>query len=124
MNQTVCVAAEEAYAPKNLLEGYRKLLANGSEDIGFDRLWSYQFKPVNDLVSDRLSNLDDLRLSDMEKLGVDHQVVAPTSPGFELFEPAEARDLTMETNDLISQACKKYPQKFTGLAGIYLQDVE
>lgn len=116
------IASEEAYASPGLVAGYRRLLEEGVSDIGFTRLWKHHFRPSYDRMISLLCSLDHQRLEDMERVGVDHQVVAPTAPGFELFDPSEGRDLAMECNELIARACRESPDKFTGLAGVYLQD--
>lgn len=121
------IATEEAYAPVEILDEYRRILEEGTDDIGFDSLWRYYLLNTSahtDQVVQRIQDLGVRRLADMDTLGIDHQIVSLTCPGVELFEPELARRLTVLSNDRIAQACHDHPERFSGLASVYLQDVD
>lgn len=121
------VAAEEAYAPAEVMDGYRELLEEGGGDLGFRSLWTYYLLNPSDhtrTVAERMQDLGERRLGDMDRLGIDHQIVSLTCPGVELFELGRARELAHLTNERVAEACRAHPDRFTGLAAVALQDVD
>jgi predicted TIM-barrel fold metal-dependent hydrolase len=64
----------------------------------------------------QLADMGDKRIADMDAAGIDMQVLSLTSPGCEQLDAAEAMALAHEANDVLSQAVKKYPKRFAGLA--------
>ncbi|GGS16158.1 amidohydrolase [Streptomyces humidus] len=120
------IATEEAYAPRAVIDEYRRLLDTDGGDAGFRSLWSYYLlnrTAHTDLFRSRITDLGDRRLSDMADLGIDHQVLSLVTPGVELFELPLARELAALTNENIAQACRQHPAQFSGLAAVALQDV-
>lgn len=65
-----------------------------------------------------------VRLSDMDRQGVEHQVLSPMpellSPWL---EPADGRALCRYLNETIAAMVAEAPQRFTGLGAVPLQDV-
>jgi 5-carboxyvanillate decarboxylase len=120
------IATEEAYAPPELIAEYRAMLAAGTGDLGFASLWRYYLGPSAHAsgVTERMQDLGELRLGDMDRLGIDHQILSLTCPGVELLEPDCGRELARLTNDNIAAACRAHPTRFSGLAAIYQQDVD
>jgi predicted TIM-barrel fold metal-dependent hydrolase len=90
----------------------------------FDRIW---YRP--DLcqarsldVSDRLLDLGKGRVEEMDAAGIDIEVLSLSDPGCEPFDTSEATILTRKTNDELSQAVKRFPDRFVGLAALAPQD--
>ena len=79
------IATEEAYAPPELFSRYRKLLEDGSHnDPGFASLMGFYL--TNDgprivQVREKMQDLGDLRIRDMDATGVAKQILSITSPG-------------------------------------------
>lgn len=121
------IATEEAYAPPELLDEYRRLLHEGAGDLGFGSLWGYYLmnssEHTRSLVQ-RIQDLGERRLTDLAALHVDHQVLGLTCPGVELLEVSRGRELVTLANDRIADACDAHPDKFSGLAGLALKDVD
>ena len=67
---------------------------------------------------DRLGNLDDRRIADMDAAGIDMQVLSLTSPGTEQLEATEAVMLAREANDLLAEAVQRHPSRFAGFAAL------
>jgi hypothetical protein len=65
---------------------------------------------------DRLSDVGDKRLAEMDKAGIDMQVLSLQYPGTEQSEEADAIAMTQEANDFLHEAVKKHPTRFAGLA--------
>jgi len=121
------IATEEAYAPQELIDEYRTLLASGGGDRGFQSLWSYYLlneSPHTALFRSRITDAGERRIADMDALGIDHQVLSLTTPGVELLDLPRARDLATLTNERIAEATRKHPDRFSGLAAVALQDVD
>lgn len=120
------IATEEAYAPPELFDQYRKMLDSGTcTDRGFVSLMGFYLqsdapKPV--AVRRRLQDLGAERISDMDAAGIDHQILSLTSPGTNVFDPATAREIATITNDRLAQACRDHPDRFSALAALPMQD--
>jgi aminocarboxymuconate-semialdehyde decarboxylase len=65
----------------------------------------------------------DLRIADMDRLGVDVQAVSP-NPGqlYYHVDPEIGREASRLTNDGIAAAVAKHPDRFVGLGTVQLQD--
>ena len=117
------IAAEEAWAPKEILDRYRKLLREKPEswDPGFRSLWGFflgESERATTLVR-RIQDLGAQRLADMDATGIAKQLVFLSSPGVQVFEPAEAVSLSRACND---QLASHLSDRFSGLAAIAPQD--
>jgi len=119
------IATEEAWAPAELLNLYRRMLAEKSiDDPGFYSLWGF-FAGASDrarVLVKRIQDLGEHRLSDMDTTGIDQQVVSLTSPGVQIFDAATATALAMSFNDELAEAVRRHPTRFAGLAAIAPQD--
>jgi predicted TIM-barrel fold metal-dependent hydrolase len=69
-------------------------------------------------VLERLRDLGEKRIQEMDEAGIDMQVLSLNSPGVEQLDAAEAEKLAQETNDFLAAAVKKYPAHFGGFAAI------
>lgn len=73
-------------------------------------------------LRDKLEDVK-VRLADMEKSGIDIQVIASSNPGCEVFPRDMGIALGRINNNLIADYVSRYPDKFIGLASLPLQDV-
>ncbi len=67
---------------------------------------------------DRLCDLDDRRIADMDAAGIDMQVLSLTSPGVEQLDATEAVTLAREANDHLAEAVRRHPSRFAGFAAL------
>ena len=120
------IAAEEAFATKDLIRAYRELLARkSSSDIGFNSLMGYYLTNPSErtrAVSERLQDLGSRRIDDMNATGIDLQILSVTSPGVQIFDAATGTALARATNDELAAAVAANPTRFAGLAAIAPQD--
>ena len=89
-----------------------------------DRMWYSPeiWMPHGKINEGKLLDLGDLRIKDMDEAGLDVQVLSLSAPGCEQFDPREGTALARDTNNELSLAIKKYPQRFIGLAALAPQD--
>lgn len=69
-------------------------------------------------VYERLNELGDKRIAEMDAAGIDMQVLSLNSPGVEQAEAAEQILSAREANDFLAEAIKKHPTRFAGLASL------
>jgi 2,3-dihydroxybenzoate decarboxylase len=121
------IATEEAYAPAEMLKLYRKLLdEKGTDDPGFLSQWGYFLGQADRMkvLAERFHNLGEGRIADMDATGIARQIVSLTSPGVQIFDAAQGTALATSFNDQLAEACRKYPERFSGLAAIAPQNPE
>jgi 2,3-dihydroxybenzoate decarboxylase len=119
------IATEEAFAPAEVLDRYRNLIADEPNlDIGFTSLMGFYLgkTPRAVEVMSRMADLGERRLSDMDATGIARQIVSLTSPGVQIFDAATGTSLARLSNDTLAEAIRKYPDRFSGLAAIAPQD--
>lgn len=116
------IATEEAYAWPGMYELYRKQLREGTNpDIGFNSLVGYFLgseHPQPKKVVERLQDASDLRLRDMDKAGIDHQILGITAPGTQVLDAKEGAYVAQQTNDALAEACALHPTRFSALAAV------
>jgi predicted TIM-barrel fold metal-dependent hydrolase len=66
----------------------------------------------------------DQRLENMDAHGIDVQVLGVSYPNVYFPDPVLSRDLAQMTNDFIADVCKKFPDRFLGLASIPLNHMQ
>ena len=67
----------------------------------------------------------DVRLKDMDKMGVDIQAVAPAPYHYFYFtEPAYGAELAREVNEGIANVVAQHPDRFVGMGSVPLQNAE
>ena len=119
------IATEEAFITPEVLAGYRRLIAGGIDDPGFRSLWGFYSSSPSARASEvreRLQNLGERRLADMDATGIDKAVIALTAPGTHVFAADEARRLSTDANDQLAAACRRHPARFIGMTAIAPQD--
>ncbi|GAB3616858.1 amidohydrolase family protein [Okibacterium endophyticum] len=115
------IAAEEAYAPRELIDEYLRMLREDDVEIGFRSLMGYFLTsphPQPRSVVERLTDLGARRLADMDSAHIDHQILSLTSPGTQVLEVGAAREFAQLANDRIAEAVGAHPDRFSGLAAV------
>jgi aminocarboxymuconate-semialdehyde decarboxylase len=75
-------------------------------------------------VSPRLNGLE-LRLQDMDRLGIDVQVLSPNPGQYYYGAPVESgREAARLVNNTIAEAVARHPDRFAGLGTVPLQDCQ
>ena len=121
------IATEEAFAPSELVTQWRKLLERGVDNPGFQSLSGFYMNsttPRATAVLERLQDLGERRLADMDATGVDKQIVSLTAPGTQVFDKDLGVAMATLANDQLAEACRRHPDRFVGLTAIAPQDPE
>lgn len=120
------IAAEEAWAPRDLLERYKKLIEEkpADSDPGFRSLWGFYLGSSERArgLAARIQDLGERRLADMDASGIAKQLVFLTTPGVQIFDPATASSLAREVNDELAEAVRRHPDRYAALAAIAPHD--
>ncbi len=87
---------------------------------GTRRLWftSDSYEPHGDFLFNKLLDLEDGRLKDMDTTGIDVQVLSLSSPGLEQLDASVGVALAKSCNDELSKVVKNHPDRFIGLAAL------
>jgi predicted TIM-barrel fold metal-dependent hydrolase len=73
-------------------------------------------------ISDRLDDLSNLRIQEMDAAGIDLQVLSHASQSLQLLDPATAVRLAPAVNDRLHQAVKRHPQRLAAFAALPTPD--
>ena len=111
------IATEEAWITPEILKGYRELIRKKAGDAGFLSLWGVFIKRGGILL-DRLLDMGENRIRNMDATGIDMQLLLLTAPGVQVFGAGTARSLAASSNDQLAEAILAYPKRFAGLAAI------
>jgi predicted TIM-barrel fold metal-dependent hydrolase len=103
------------------MEAQRELVANTQEYDPDLFLWRVQTDP-NGPVHNRLIDLYEMRMREMDKYDVDMHLLALTSTGVQMMEPDRAVRVAEIGNDRLREAIQRHPDRFTGLATVAVQD--
>lgn len=120
------IAAEEAWAPAELLSRYRDLLKSKPQswDPGFRSLWGFFLgdTPRATALAARIRDLGAQRIADMDASGIAKQLVFLTAPGVQVFDAKTAVSLSTAFNDQLRDEIKRHPDRYAALAAIAPQD--
>jgi 2,3-dihydroxybenzoate decarboxylase len=119
------IATEEAFATREQIRLFRRLLDDGYDDPGFLSLWGFYLRSPGErarFIIDRLQDLGPQRIADMDASGIDVQVLSLTSPGVQVFDAGTANALARSSNDELAAAIAKFPTRYVGLAAAAPQD--
>ncbi|GAA0325485.1 amidohydrolase family protein [Actinoallomurus spadix] len=120
------IATEEAFAPPELITLWREMLESGGDlDPGFVSLVGYFYTHSSErarTTRERLQDLGERRLADMDAAGIDRQIISLTAPGVQILDADRAVAMATLANDRLAEACGRHPDRFTGLTAVAPQD--
>ncbi len=108
------ITIEEHYATPAFLEGPGHLLKDQAQRAGTHTQAMADFARV----VDRLCDLGDGRIAEMDAAGIDVQVLSLVSPGTEQLDAAEAVAVARDANDRLADAVRRHPSRFGGFAAL------
>ncbi|TYC78810.1 amidohydrolase family protein [Novosphingobium sp. BW1] len=122
------IATEEAFATREQIDIYLRMVKNGSADKGMVSLWGFYAQSPSAramTIIERLLDLGDKRLADMDAHGIDKAILALTSPGVQpLLDMDEAKGIALCANDYLAERCQAHPDRFIGMTAVAPQDPE
>lgn len=74
-------------------------------------------------LQEELCDIGEGRIARMDALGIDRQLLLLTAPGVQVLERSVGTGLAALSNDRLAEACRKYPDRFSGLLAFAPQDV-
>lgn len=120
------IATEEAFAPRELIQLYLKLLERDAiDDPGFRSFWGFYGRDPNaraQVILEALQDLGEKRIADMDARGIDKQVIALTAPGVQPLHRDLAVEMAVFANDRLAEACRRAPDRLVGMTAIAPQD--
>ena len=123
MSSFLRIATEEAFVPPEIMTRYRTLIQEGGGDPGFRSLMGFYGGGTSPgMIAQRLQDLGELRLRDMDESGIARQIISLTAPGVQIFDAVEAVALARSANDQLADAVRTHPDRFAGLAAVAPQD--
>ena len=108
------IAVEEHFVTPAFVEGLGKGFLDRFRNSG----------PRGTLIAERLFEVGDKRVAEMDAAGIDMQVLSLNSPGVEQAEPAEAIACARDVNDFLAAVVKRHPTRFAGFASLPIQAPE
>ena len=122
------IATEEAFATREQIDAYLRMVADGTADKGMTSLWGFYARSPSEramLIIERLLDLGERRIADMDATGIDVAILSLTSPGVQpLLDTDEAKAMVARANDYLAERCAAYPTRFVGMTSIAPQDPE
>ncbi len=115
------IAIEEAFVTQAIADQWKVILDAGAVgEPGFKKMGETILadSPGTRLIHERLINLGEGRLNDMDETGVDVHVISLTSPGVQVFDGELAAELAHDANDHLANAVRAHPSRFAGLAAV------
>ena len=122
------IATEEAFATREQIDAYLRMVGDGTADKGMTSLWGFYARSPSEramLIIERLLDLGERRIADMDATGIDVAILSLTSPGVQpLLDTEEAKAMVSRANDYLAERCAAYPTRFVGMTSIAPQDPE
>jgi len=122
------IATEEAFATREQIDCYLRMVKDGSADQGMVSLWGFYARSPSERATqiiERLLDLGSQRIRHMDETGIDRAILALTSPGAQpLPDVAEARGLAARANDYLAGRVAGYPDRYVGMTTVAPQDPE
>ena len=122
------IATEEAFATREQIDCYLRMVKDGTADRGLVSLWGFYARSPSERATqiiERLLDLGEQRIRHMDETGIDKAVLALTSPGAQpLPELSAARGLAQRANDYLAENVERWPDRYVGLTTLAPQDPE
>lgn len=116
------IATEEAFATREQIDAYLRMVRDGTADRGMASLWGFYARSPSERATriiDRLLDLGDRRIADMDATGIDIAILSLTSPGVQpLLDLGEAKAMVARANDHLAERCAAHPTRFVGMTSI------
>ncbi len=120
------IATEEAFATREQIDVYMRMVKNGTADKGMVSLWGFYATSPSERATqiiERLLDLGEQRIRHMDETGVDKAVLALTAPGAQaILDLREARQIAQRANDFLAEHVAARPDRYVGMTTVAPQD--
>ena len=131
------IATEEAFIIPEIAAAVREVVRQGGPNLDLKLLRLIYDAPADTAAATtqpgtrdalartflpRLLDIGEGRLAEMDSHGVDMHLLSLTVPGVQMFTPANAVAFARLSNDRLSDAVRRHPTRFAGLASFAPQD--
>jgi 2,3-dihydroxybenzoate decarboxylase len=120
------IATEEAFATREQIDAYLRMVKDGTADKGVTSLWGFYARSPSEratTILERLLDLGSQRLRHMDETGIDKAVLALTAPGAQpLTDLGEARGLAQRANDYLAENVAAHKDRYIGMTTVAPQD--
>lgn len=79
-------------------------------------------QPFADTLLNRLVDLGEKRIQKMDECNIDIAILSLSAPGIEQFETAKGTELAKNSNDILYEVTKEYPDRIMGYAALAPND--
>lgn len=113
------VAVEEAFIIPELVERFEEMgsaMPPGGNKAFVQALIQQKIRIRSRTLLEDLLDIEDERLAEMDRFGIDVQLLSLTSPGVQMFDADTACELAAIANDRLAQAVRRHPTRLAGLA--------
>ena len=122
------IATEEAFATREQIDVYLRMVRDGTADKGMTSLWGFYAQSPSERATqiiERLLDLGEQRIRHMDETGIDRAILALTSPGAQpIRDITEARGVAQRANDLLAEQVAARSDRYIGMTAIAPQDPE
>jgi 2,3-dihydroxybenzoate decarboxylase len=115
------IAIEEAFVTQEIADQWKVILDAGAVgEPGFRKMGETILadSPGTRLIHERLVDVGEGRIREMDETGVDLQVISLSAPGVQVFPGELAAGLAKDANDRLADAVRTHPTRFAGLAAV------
>src|SRR5271154_4101622 len=120
------IATEEAFATREQIDVYMRMVKNGTADLGMVSLWGFYATSPSERATqiiERLLDLGERRIRHMDETGIDRAVLALTSPGAQpILDVEEAKTIARRANDYLAEHVARRPDRYVGMTAVAPQD--
>jgi 5-carboxyvanillate decarboxylase len=120
------IATEEAFATREQIDVYLRMVKNGTADKGMVSLWGFYGQSQSERATqiiERLLDLGEQRIRHMDETGIDKAVLALTSPGAQpIRDEREAKGIAQRANDFLAEQVAAKPDRYVGMTTVAPQD--
>ena len=116
------IATEEAWSIPEIPAAQLDLLGSACPPDDASLRMAAMFARLSAL-QEELCDIGEGRIARMDALGIDRQLLLLTAPGVQVLERSVGTGLAALSNDRLAEACRKYPDRFSGLLAFAPQDV-
>lgn len=123
------IAIEEHFTTEEHLDSLKTIVNDKypvKEVIQEEKLLSYElpflFPERREEAVKRLLDIGKTRVNEMDKVGIDMQILSLVSPGVQVFDAPKGTALAKKINDQLSEAVHAYPERLAGFATLAPQD--